>query len=83
MDRRHFLSYAGIMAASLGCEGGFSSWLRPMRLYAAETPQTVANPNIADPKRGATATAFSLLDSELGVCPRERVCRCFANQLGD
>ena len=59
MDRRHFLSYAGITAASLGCEGGFRSWLSPLRLFAAEMPEAEVNPNIADPKRGATATASS------------------------
>jgi hypothetical protein len=59
MDRRSFLSYAGIMAGFLGCEGGFRSWLSPLRLYAAEMPEAEANPNIADPKRGATATASS------------------------
>jgi alpha-mannosidase len=59
MDRRSFLNFSGIMAGSLALKSGLSPWLNSQRLYAAEIHEQEPNPNFADLKLGATATASS------------------------
>src|ERR1035441_1998034 len=63
MDRRRFLGFGGALAGSLALEAGFCPWMRPWRLFAAEMAETEANPNLADAKLGATATASSHADT--------------------
>ena len=66
MDRRSFLNYTGVMAGSLALKSGLSPWQNPLRLYAAEIHEPEQNPNLADLKLGATATASS---NDLGYRP--------------
>jgi alpha-mannosidase len=59
MDRRSFLNYSGMVAGSLALESGLRPWMTPHRLYAAEVHEPEPNPNLAELKLGATATASS------------------------
>ena len=59
MDRRSFLNYSGMVAGSLALESGLGPWGLPQRLYAAEVDEPEPNPNLAELKLGATATASS------------------------
>jgi hypothetical protein len=63
MDRRRFLGFGGALAGSLVFEAEFCPWLKPWRLYAAEGLGEKTNPNLADAKLGATATASSHADT--------------------
>ena len=59
MDRRSFLNRSGMVVGSLAFNFGLSAWRNPTRLYAAEIHEPEPNPNLADLKLGATATASS------------------------
>ena len=59
MDRRSFLNRSGMVVGSLAFNFGLSAWRNPLRLYAAEIHEPEPNPNLADLKLGATATASS------------------------
>ena len=51
------------MAGAVTLEGGRCPWSFPLQLAAAVMPAGEDNPNLADPKRGATATASSHSDT--------------------
>ncbi|MBZ5563542.1 MAG: hypothetical protein LAP13_14120 [Acidobacteriia bacterium] len=61
MDRRNFLRTGGITAGTWVLEGGLFRF--PFLLSAAEMTGVAENPNLADPKLGATATASSHSDT--------------------
>ena len=59
MERRKFLKTGGAMAGALALESGLYPWRIPMLLASADSPELMSNPNLADPKLGAKATASS------------------------
>ncbi|HZO99943.1 MAG TPA: glycosyl hydrolase-related protein [Terriglobia bacterium] len=59
MDRRNFLRNSGMLAGAWALEKGFDPWGSPRRLVAADSGESESNPNLADVKLGATATASS------------------------
>lgn len=59
MERRKFLKTGGAMAGALALESGLYPWRIPTLLAAADSPELMSNPNLADPKLGAKATASS------------------------
>ena len=63
MHRRKFLRDSGVLAGLLAAQQGIHPWLFPVRLSAAEDSAGDNNPNIADPKLGATVTASSHSDT--------------------
>src|ERR1019366_8063444 len=63
MERRKFLKAGGTMAGALALESGLYPWRIPMLLAAVENATSLSNPNLADPKLGAKATASSHSDT--------------------
>jgi alpha-mannosidase len=61
MDRRNFIKSSGVIAGAFALEHGI--FPVPVRLLAAEMTGSEDNPNLADPKRGAKATASSHSDT--------------------
>ena len=59
MDRRNFIRTGGLMAGALAFEGGLAPWRIPLQLVAAEATGVEPNPNLADVRLGAKATASS------------------------
>ena len=59
MDRRNFLRNSGVMAGVWAVERGLLPWGSPLRLAAAPNEGVEMNPNLADRRLGATATASS------------------------
>ena len=63
MERRRFLKASAAMTGALVLESGLYPWRLPVLLSAAENADIISNPNLADPKLGARATASSHSDT--------------------